>query len=71
MPRTTCRLLSAALPHDLARIIVEYARDVELPAWDPYGFWHACSREYSKEGSYGFLPMVSYVDTSLPGLPLF
>ena len=65
LPRATTRMLSARVPVDIARLIVDFARDVELPAWDPYGFWAAADAEYSKDGSYGYLPMAQ------TGLPLF
>lgn len=70
MPRATTRLLCARVPAVLAQLIVSFARDAELSAWDPYGLWAVpCREEYSrKDGSYGYLPSVPMVDT---GLPLF
>ena len=63
MPNAARRLLLALVPLELAILIVDMARDVDLPAWDPYGFWAAAEPEFDKNGEYGWVPMV---DTCLP-----
>ena len=63
MPLATRRLLVHLVPLDLAKIIVDMARDTFMPAWDPYGSWAHASPEFDRNGSYGSVPMV---DTYLP-----
>ena len=64
MPKATRRLRLALFPMELSVIIVEMAKDSDLPGWDPYGLWATVTRpEYDRNGDYGWLPMV---DTCLP-----
>ena len=57
LPNATRRLLLALVPAELCKIIVDMARDSDLPGWDPYGFWAAARPEYDHNGDYGWLPM--------------
>ena len=63
MPTAARKILVQYVPLDIAKIIVNMARDSFLPAWDPYGSWAHAVPEYDHEGSYGYLPMV---ETYLP-----